>query len=68
MPQQANIIRIKKSTFGNISKQVFIDTLLSKLSVGIRIIDLLITRIQVLTREVNSLKLEDVYNGVVCNS
>jgi len=65
IPRQASIITTEDSTFGIISRQVFIDTLLVKPSIGMRIIDLLITRIQDLTEEVSSLALEDVYNRVV---
>ena len=65
IPRQASIITTEDSTFGVISRQVFMDTLLIKPSVSMRIIDLLITRIQDLTEEVSSLALEDVYNRVV---
>ncbi len=65
IPRQASIITTEDSTFGIISRQVFMDTLLVKPSIGMRIIDLLITRIQDLTEEVSSLALEDVYNRVV---
>ena len=65
IPRQASIITTEDSTFGIISRQVFMDTLLVKASVSIKIIDLLITRIQHLTEEVSSLALEDVYNRVV---
>ena len=65
IPRQASIITTEDSTFGIISRQVFMDTLLVKASVSIKIIDLLITRIQDLTEEVSSLALEDVYNRVV---
>ncbi len=65
IPRQASIITTEDSTFGIISRQVFMDTLLIKPSIGMRIIDLLITRIQDLTEEVSSLALEDVYNRVV---
>ena len=65
IPRQASIITTEESTFGIISRQVFMDTLLSKPTVSMRIIDLLITRIQDLTEEVSSLALEDVYNRVV---
>ncbi len=41
------------------------NTLLSSPTVSMRIIDLLITRIQDLTEEVSSLALDDVYNRVV---
>lgn len=65
IPRQASIITTEDSTFGIISRQVFMDTLLTKPSVSMRIIDLLIGRIQDLTEEVSSLALEDVYNRVV---
>lgn len=65
IPRQASIITTEDSTFGIISRQVFMDTLLIKPSISMRIIDLLITRIQDLTEEVSSLALEDVYNRVV---
>ena len=65
IPRQASIITTEDSTFGVISRQVFMDTLLVKPPVSMRIIDLLITRIQDLTEEVSSLALEDVYNRVV---
>lgn len=65
IPRQASIITTEDSIFGIISRQVFVDTLLAKPSISMRIIDLLITRIQDLTEEVSSLALEDVYNRVV---
>ena len=65
IPRQASIITTEDSTFGIISRQVFIDTLLTKPAISMRIIDLLISRIQDLTEEVSSLALEDVYNRVV---
>ena len=65
IPRQASIITTEDSTFGVISRQVFMDTLLVKASVSMKIIDLLISRIQDLTEEVSSLALEDVYNRVV---
>ncbi|MCZ6579311.1 MAG: Crp/Fnr family transcriptional regulator [Gammaproteobacteria bacterium] len=65
IPRQASIITTEDSTFGVISRQVFMDTLLTKPVISMRIIDLLITRIQDLTEEVSSLALEDVYNRVV---
>jgi CRP/FNR family cyclic AMP-dependent transcriptional regulator len=65
IPRQASIITTEDSILGIISRQVFMDTLLTKPSVSMRIIDLLIGRIQDLTEEVSSLALEDVYNRVV---
>jgi CRP/FNR family cyclic AMP-dependent transcriptional regulator len=65
IPRQASIITTEDSSFGIISRQIFMDTLLVKPAIAMRIIDLLITRIQDLTEEVSSLALEDVYNRVV---
>ena len=65
IPRQASIITTEDSTFGIISRQIFMDTLLVKPAIAMRIIDLLISRIQDLTEEVSSLALEDVYNRVV---
>ena len=65
IPRQASIITTEDSSFGVISRQVFMDTLLIKPSISMRIIDLLISRIQDLTEDVSSLALEDVYNRVV---
>jgi CRP/FNR family cyclic AMP-dependent transcriptional regulator len=65
IPRQASIITTADSTFGVISRQVFMDTLLTKPTVSMQIIDLLVHRIRDLTEEVSSLALEDVYNRVV---
>lgn len=65
IPRQASIITTEESSFGVISRQVFMDTLLTRPAISMRIIDLLIHRIQDLTEEVSSLALEDVYNRVV---
>ncbi len=65
IPRQASIITTEDSTFGIISRQVFMDTLLTKPTVSMQIIDLLVHRISDLTEEVSSLALEDVYNRVV---
>lgn len=65
IPRQASIITTEDSTFGIISRQVFMDTLLAKPTVSMQIIDLLIHRIQDLTEDVSALALEDVYNRVV---
>jgi len=65
IPRQASIITTEDSTFGVISRQVFMDTLLTKPTVSMQIIDLLVHRIRDLTEEVSSLALEDVYNRVV---
>ena len=65
IPRQASIITTEKSLLGVISRQVFMDTLLTKPAISMRIIDRLISLIQDLTEEVSSLALEDVYNRVV---
>jgi CRP/FNR family cyclic AMP-dependent transcriptional regulator len=65
IPRQASIITTENSTMAVISRQVFMDTLLSKPAISMRIIDRLISLIQDLTEEVSSLALEDVYNRVV---
>jgi CRP/FNR family cyclic AMP-dependent transcriptional regulator len=64
IPRQASIITTEESSLGIISRQVFMDSLLLKPTVSMRIIDLLIARIQDLTEEVSSLALDDVYNRV----
>jgi CRP/FNR family cyclic AMP-dependent transcriptional regulator len=65
IPRQASIITTEDSIFGIISRQVFMDTLLTRPTVSMQIIDLLVHRISDLTEEVSSLALEDVYNRVV---
>ena len=65
IPRQASIITTEDSTFGIISRQIFMDTLLTKPTVSMQIIDMLVHRIRDLTEEVSSLALEDVYNRVV---
>jgi CRP/FNR family transcriptional regulator, cyclic AMP receptor protein len=65
IPRQASIITTEKSLMAVISRQVFMDTLLTKPTISMRIIDRLISLIQDLTEEVSSLALEDVYNRVV---
>ena len=65
IPRQANIITTEDSSFGIISRPVFMEFLLSKPTVSMQIIDLLIHHIQNLTEEVSSLALEDVYSRVV---
>ena len=65
IPRQASIITTEASTMAVISRQVFMDTLLSKPAISMRIINRLIALIQDLTEEVSSLALEDVYNRVV---
>lgn len=65
IPRQASIITTENSTLVVISRQVFMDTLLTKPAISMRIINRLIDLIQNLTEEVSSLALEDVYNRVV---
>lgn len=65
IPRQASIITTENSVMAIISRQVFMDTLLIKPAISMRIIDRLINLIQDLTEEVSSLALEDVYNRVV---
>ncbi|MBC8210829.1 MAG: Crp/Fnr family transcriptional regulator [Gammaproteobacteria bacterium] len=65
IPRQASIITTENSVFVVISRQLFMDTLLIKPAISMRIINRLISLIQDLTEEVSSLALEDVYNRVV---
>ncbi len=65
IPRQASIITTEHSMLVVISRQVFMDTLLTKPAISMRIINRLIVLIQDLTEEVSSLALEDVYNRVV---
>jgi len=65
IPRQASIVTTESSTLVVISRQVFMDTLLTKPAISMRIINRLIDLIQNLTEEVSSLALEDVYNRVV---
>lgn len=65
IPRQASIITTENSLLLVISRQLFMDTLLTKPAISMRIINRLISLIQDLTEEVSSLALEDVYNRVV---
>ena len=65
IPRQASIITVTDSVMLVISRQIFMDNLLQKPSVSMRIIERLIHLIQELTEEVSSLALDDVYNRVV---
>ena len=65
IPRQASIITTENSMLVVISRQVFMDTLLTKPAISMRIINRLINLIKDLTEEVSSLALEDVYNRVV---
>jgi len=65
IPRQASIITTEPTMLVVISRQLFMDTLLSKPAISMRIINRLVALIQDLTEEVSSLALEDVYNRVV---
>jgi CRP/FNR family cyclic AMP-dependent transcriptional regulator len=65
IPRQASILTTERCIMAVISRQVFMDSLLTKPTISMRIIDRLISMIQDLTDEVSSLALEDVYNRVV---
>ena len=65
IPRQASIITTENSILVVISRQIFMDTLLTKPAISMRIISRLINLITELTEEVSSLALEDVYNRVV---
>ena len=65
IPRQASIITTEPSVMAVISRQLFVDALLTKPEISMRIMDKLIALIQDLTEEVSSLALEDVYNRVV---
>ena len=65
IPRQASIITTENSVLVVISRQIFMDTLLTKPAISMRIINRLISLIADLTEEVSSLALEDVYNRVV---
>jgi len=65
IPRQASIITTENCVLLVISRQLFMDTLLTKPAISMRIINRLISLIQDLTEEVSSLALEDVYNRVV---
>jgi len=65
IPRQASIITTETTSLVSISRQLFMDTLLSKPAISMRIINRLVSLIQDLTEEVSSLALEDVYNRVV---
>ena len=65
IPRQASIITTEPSVLIVISRQIFMDTLLTKPTISLRIINRLVSLIEDLTEEVSSLALEDVYNRVV---
>jgi len=64
IPRQASVKTTESCTLGVISRQVFVDCLLSNPQLSMRIIDMLINLITELTEEVGSLALDDVYNRV----
>lgn len=65
IPRQASIKTTEVSELLVISRQLFMDTLLTKPAISMRIINQLIELIKNLTEEVSSLALDDVYNRVV---
>jgi len=65
IPRQASIIAKSKCTFSVISKQVFMESLLINPTISMKIIELLVTRIQDLTDDLSSVALDDVYHRVV---
>jgi len=65
IPRQASIIAKSKCTFSVISKQVFMESLLINPTISMKIIELLVARIQDLTDDLSSVALDDVYHRVV---
>jgi len=65
IPRQASIITKSACVFSVISRQVFMESLLTKPSVSMKIIELLVKRIQDLTEDLSSVALDDVYHRVV---
>ncbi len=65
IPRQASIISKSKCTFAVISKQIFMDSLLINPTISMKIIELLVARIQNLTDDLSSIALDDVYHRVV---
>lgn len=65
IPRQASIITKTKCVFSVISKQVFMESLLVNPTVSMKIIELLVERIQELTGDLSSVALDDVYHRVV---
>jgi len=65
IPRQASIETTEPSHFAVISRQLFMDSLLTRPQVAMRLIERLVGLIQDLTEEVSSLALEDVYGRVV---
>ncbi len=65
IPRQASIITKSKCTFSVISKQTFMESLLVNPDISMKIIELLVARIQDLTDDLSSVALDDVYHRVV---
>ncbi len=65
IPRQASIQTTEPSHFAVISRSLFVESLLSRPVVAMRLIDRLVGLIQDLTEEVSSLALDDVYGRVV---
>ncbi len=65
IPRQASIITKSACVFSVISKQVFMESLLTQPTVSMKIIELLVERIQDLTDDLSSVALDDVYHRVV---
>ena len=65
IPRQASIIAKTKCAFSVISKQVFMESLLINPTISMKIIELLVARIQDLTDDLSSVALDDVYHRVV---
>jgi len=65
IPRQASIETTEPAHFAVISRQLFMDGLLTRPQVAMRLIERLVGLIQDLTEEVSSLALEDVYGRVV---
>ncbi len=65
IPRQASIQTTEPSHLAVISRQLFMDSLLTQPQVAMRLIDHLVELIQDLTEEVSSLALDDVYGRVV---
>jgi len=65
IPRQASIITKTACQFSVISKQVFMESLLVNPNVSMKIIEILVNRIQDLTDDLSSVALDDVYHRVV---
>lgn len=65
IPRQASIETTEPAHLAVISRQLFMDSLLTRPNIAMRLIDRLVVLIQDLTEEVGSLALEDVYGRVV---